>query len=110
MRPSPPGTATTVPRKHKGTCDNRLSIRRREIEGRVLEGLKERLLAPDPVAAFVEGVPRRGDALKAERAHREEETAELDWKIAAILRAIMDGLYEQAIGARLAELKDERDR
>jgi hypothetical protein len=36
-----------------GTCDNTLTITRQEIETRVLEGLKERLLAPDLVAVFV---------------------------------------------------------
>jgi esterase/lipase superfamily enzyme len=53
VRPSPPGTATPVPCKQKGTCDHRLAIGRREIEARILEGPKDRLLAPDPVTAFV---------------------------------------------------------
>ena len=101
-------------RKQKGTCDNRLAIARQEIEARVLDGLKERLLAPDLVAAFVqayqEEAKRERDALKAERAQRERKAAELARKIAAILRAIEDGLYEPAMKARLAELKDERDR
>jgi hypothetical protein len=37
----------------KGTCDNRLTITRQEIEARVLDGLKDRLLPPDLVAVFV---------------------------------------------------------
>jgi site-specific DNA recombinase len=101
-------------RKQKGTCDNRLTITRQEIETRVLEGLKERLLAPDLVAVFVQAfrdeTKRQRDALQAEWASRERKAAELDRKIASILRAIEDGLYEPAMKARLAELKEERDR
>ena len=82
-------------RKQKGTCDNRLTIIRQEIEARVLDGLKERLLAPKLVAVFVETyreeTKRHHDALKAERAGRERKVAELDRKIAAIFRAVEDG-------------------
>ena len=101
-------------RKQKGTCDNRLTITRQEIEARVLEGLKERLLAPDLVAVFVSAFQdeskRQRDALKAEWASRERKAAELDRKIASIFRAIEDGLYEPAMKARLVELKENRDR
>jgi DNA invertase Pin-like site-specific DNA recombinase len=62
-------------RKQKGTCDNRLTIKREEIEARVLDGLKERLLEPDLVAHFVgafrEETKRQRDALQAEWASRE---------------------------------------
>jgi site-specific DNA recombinase len=101
-------------RKQKGTCDNRLTITRQEIEPRVLEGLKERLLSPDLVAVFVEAfreeTRRQRNAIKAEVASRDRKAAELDRKINAIFRAIEDGLYEPAIKARLAELKDEREK
>jgi site-specific DNA recombinase len=101
-------------RKQKGTCDNRLTITRQEIETRVLEGLKDRLLAPDLVAVFVNAFrdesQRQCDALKADWASFERKAAELDRKIAAIFHAIEDGFYEPAMKARLAELKEERER
>jgi DNA invertase Pin-like site-specific DNA recombinase len=101
-------------RKQKGTCYNRLTITRQEIEARVLDGLKERLLAPDLVAVFVnafrEEMKRQRDRLRAEQAQRERKAAELDRKIAAIFRAIEDGLYEPAMKTRLAELKEQRDK
>jgi hypothetical protein len=88
-------------RKQKGTCYNRLTITRQAIEARVLDRLKERLLAPDLVAAFVkafrEETKRQREALRAEQAQRERKAAELDRKIAAIFRAIEDGLYEPAM-------------
>lgn len=40
--------------KQKGTCSNRVTLRRQEIEGRLLKGIKHGLLAPDLVAQFVE--------------------------------------------------------
>src|SRR5271165_1871157 len=97
-------------RKQKGTCDNTLTITRQEVEARVLEGLKERLLAPDLVKVFVSAFRDESklqrDALQAEWASRERKAAELDRKIASIFRAIEDGLYEPAMKARLVELKE----
>ena len=43
-------------RRQKGTCDNGRTITRQQIEARVFDGLKERLLAPDLVAEFVSAV------------------------------------------------------
>jgi hypothetical protein len=87
-------------------------ITRQAIEARVLDGLKERLLAPDLVAAFVKAFREESgsEALRAEQAQRERKAAELDRKIAAIFRAIEDGFYEPAMKTRLAELKEERDK
>ena len=101
-------------RKQKGTCENHLTITRQEIEARVLGGLKERLLAPDLVTIFVkafnEETKHQREALQAELAGRKRKAAELDRKIASIFRAIEDGLYEPAMKARLAELKEEREK
>jgi hypothetical protein len=101
-------------RKQKGTCDNRLTITRQEIEARVLDGLKGRLLAPDLVAVFVEAfreeTKRQRDAHEAEEKGRERKAAELDRKINAIFRAIEDGLYDPAMKARLADLTEEREK
>jgi DNA invertase Pin-like site-specific DNA recombinase len=41
-------------RRSKGTCSNALLIGRQEIEERVLGGLRERMMAPELVAVFVE--------------------------------------------------------
>jgi site-specific DNA recombinase len=64
-------------RKQKGTCDNRRTITRQEIEARVLDGLKERLLAPDLAAEFMTAMQdelaslrREGKASDAERTRK----------------------------------------
>jgi site-specific DNA recombinase len=42
-----------VTRRSKGICTNDLAIGRHDIEVRVLNGLKERLIAPELVEAFI---------------------------------------------------------
>ncbi len=41
-------------RRSKGTCDNSRTITRQQIEARVLEGLKDRLLTPELIAVFID--------------------------------------------------------
>ncbi len=100
-------------RKRKGTCDNALSINRQEIEARVLVGLKERLMAPELVSAFVEGYQEtmREEQQKAKSAvaQSEKRKTEVDRKIAGIFKAIEDGLYEPSMKDRLAELKAQKE-
>ena len=99
-------------RKRKGTCDNAVTIRREEIDARVLIGLKERLLAPELVQSFLEGyadeVKRERERQKAAHAQHEKKKTEIDRKIAGIMKAIEDGLYEPAMKERLAELKAQK--
>jgi site-specific DNA recombinase len=40
---------------NKGTCANRRTIKRRELEAMVLEGLKAQLMAPEAVKEFAAG-------------------------------------------------------
>ncbi|MCI4680511.1 recombinase family protein [Rhodoblastus acidophilus] len=99
-------------RKQKGTCDNTRTISRREIEARVLEGLKDRLLAPDLVAEFIKAVQDELCALRRERktndAQRTRKLTEIDRKISGMMRAIEDGLYEPSMKERLKALQNER--
>jgi site-specific DNA recombinase len=99
-------------RKQKGTCDNARTISRREIEARVLEGLKERLLAPELVAEFMKAMQHELAALRRERkannAKRMRKLTEIDRKISGMMRAIEDGLYEPSMKERLKALQNER--
>jgi acyl-CoA dehydrogenase len=99
-------------RRQKGTCDNLRTITRQEIEARVLDGLKERLLSPELVAefmtAFREEVAREREERKAGERGREKKRAELDRKIVGLMQAIEDGLYDTAMKERMRELRAER--
>ncbi|WP_460452535.1 recombinase zinc ribbon domain-containing protein [Alsobacter sp. SYSU BS001988] len=100
-------------RRQKGACDNGRTITRQEIESRVLAGLKERLLAPDLVAAFMTALQgeltRERTRRLASAGQRAKTLAEIDRRIAGMLRAIEDGLYEPSMKDRMAALRTERE-
>jgi site-specific DNA recombinase len=99
-------------RRQKGTCDNGRTITRQQIESRVLEGLKERLLAPDLVAEFIrefqEVVGREREERKAQVRQREKKRAEIERKIAGLMKSIEDGLHEPSMKERMKGLQAER--
>ena len=96
----------------KGICDNGRTIRRDEIEARVLAGLKEKLVSSEAVAEAVRAYAKETNRLNHER----RAQAEVDQKalqkieraIAGIMAAIEDGLYQPLMKARMNEL--ERDK
>lgn len=98
--------------RSKGTCTNTLLISRHALEDRVLSGLKERMMAPDLVAAFVDefNAEMRELATSAERETlaATRTLAEIERKLAAIVHAIEDGAYTPTLNARLTALEQER--
>ncbi|HEX6011602.1 MAG TPA: recombinase zinc beta ribbon domain-containing protein [Geminicoccaceae bacterium] len=101
-------------RRDKGTCANDRTIRRQEIEGRVLEGLKHRLLAPELIEAFARSFQEESRRREREQAGRRtallSRLGETERRIAAIVRAVEDGLRQPAMKARLAALEAEKGR
>ena len=99
-------------RRQKGTCDNAHTITRQQIESRVLDGLKQRLLAPDLVADFMAAVQEELASARqrwqADASRRQKKLAEIERKYAAIMQAIEDGLYEPSMKDRVAALKAEK--
>ena len=100
-------------RRSKGTCPNSLAIGRAEIEERVLSGLSKRMMAPELVAAFVDEFNaelRRlaGDA-EAEHAAAQRALADVERKIAGIVKAIEDGAYNPTLKERLTTLEHEKE-
>jgi site-specific DNA recombinase len=96
----------------KGTCGNPHRIRREELERRVLDGLKHRLLAPELVEEFARTFHEEVNRLAAEQAQgRAEDEGRLEAvrrRIASMIRAIEDGLYQPSMKARMAELEAEK--
>jgi site-specific DNA recombinase len=95
-----------------GTCSNDHRIRREELERRVLDGLKHRLLAPELVEQFArdfqEEVNRLAAALNQSRAQDQGQLEAVRRKIASMIRAIEDGLYQPSMKGRMAELEAEK--
>ncbi len=100
-------------RRAKGTCTNASTITRREIEDRVLSGLKDKLMATELVRSFVEEFQTEVNRLQAE--HQQEIAAKrshldaINRKIAGILAAIEDGNYNRSLTQRLGTLEGEQE-
>jgi site-specific DNA recombinase len=99
-------------RRSKGTCANQETIRREELEHRVLTSLRTRLMAPELVSVFIEEytreVSRQTRDHAAANAGLERDAAAVDRKIAGILSAIEDGLYSPSMKQRLADLESKK--
>ncbi|ABL71204.1 recombinase family protein [Paracoccus denitrificans] len=104
--------------RNKGTCDNRMNIRRDELESRVLNALRTRLVDPDLFAEFCDAYTRETNRLRMESgAGIDKAEAELK-RIAREEEKLMDLYMRDAISieavkergdklrARKAELQD----
>jgi site-specific DNA recombinase len=95
-----------------GTCSNRQSIRRGALEGIILDGLKERLMAPELVEEFVRAFHNevnsrhRENDLLLEASKR--ELAEVTRKLNGLIDAIAEGLRTPGLQKRLEELELRR--
>lgn len=96
-------------RRGKGTCSNTNTIRRQHVEQRVLCGLKERMLAPELVAEFVQAFIAETAALRAAAVGTEvrlkAELAEVERRLEGILRAVENGAWNASLQTRLNELE-----
>lgn len=98
--------------RNKGTCDNRLNIRRDALEQSVLSGLRTHLMEPELFREFCEEFTREVNRLRMERradldAWR-NKLARIEKQIRGIIQAIEDGMYQPSMKARMAELEQEK--
>ncbi|WP_425044985.1 recombinase family protein [Primorskyibacter sp. S87] len=95
--------------RNKGTCDNRLTIKREDLEGRVLSGLKDQLLHPDLIAEFVTAYQAEYNRLAAEvikgKANVERELAKVIKQIDKIIEAITEGMFHSSMKAKMDTLE-----
>jgi hypothetical protein len=99
-------------RRSKGICTNDRTISRGEIEERILRVLKQNLLTPELVAEFTRAYQEEVNCLVSEawnvQTEVEGKLSATQRRIDGIMRAIEDGLYQQSMKARLAELEAEK--
>ena len=104
--------------RNRGTCDNRLTIRRDALEDAVLNGLKNSLLHPDLIREFVEEYSREFNRLRREQSMAQavsrNELAKVERQIRNMIEAVKDGFYVPtmkdemlALEARKAILAEE---
>ena len=92
-----------------GTCEQRRSFRRGELEAAVLDLLRNRLMQPDAVAEFIaafgnEMNARRG-AETADRSRLESERSAVARKLDGLYDAIPEGMRNQGLKGKLEDLE-----
>ncbi len=100
--------------RNSGTCSNRKTIARKDVETRVLGGLKGRLMHPDLIQEFITEFQRemqqgRLSAL-SERGENERRLTKVRKDIDGLLTAITDGMYHPSMKAKMDALEAERTR
>jgi len=96
-----------------GTCSNRESIRRAALEGLIIDGLRQRLMAPEFVEEFIRAFQneinlQRRESNAVHEAKR-RELADVMRKLDGLIDAIADGLRAPGLQHRLDELEARRN-
>ncbi len=95
--------------RNKGTCDNRKTIKREDLETRVLAGLQDQLLHPDLMAEFVKAYQEEHNRLTAQNtvdeALSKRELAQVTRQIDRIIEAITEGMFHESMKAKLDSLE-----
>jgi site-specific DNA recombinase len=98
--------------REKGVCTNGRTIRLAELERRVIDGLRARLLAPEPIAKLVlEYSAERARLHEVDRRQRGElgrRVAQLGQRIRRLVEAIADGTATRATNEQLIAEEEER--
>jgi site-specific DNA recombinase len=93
--------------RYKGICDNRLTIRRDDVEARVLEALQEKLLNQELFEEFCEEFTHEMNRLRMEQraslSSARREVARIGTRIKKLLNLMLDD--EIAVGEAKAEMK-----
>ena len=99
--------------RNSGTCSNRKTIKRTDVEERVLVGLKERLMAPELVSEFIAEFQRESQkerlASLSSRAETERRLTKVFKQIDDLVTAITDGMYHPSMKAKMDVLEAERE-
>ena len=82
--------------RNKGTCGNRLNIRRDALEASVLDGLRTHLMEPDLFKAFCDEFTREVNRLRMERdadiINQGKELDRVERELDKAIQAILDGV------------------
>ena len=98
--------------RERGTCDNRRTMKRAELEATVLDGLQHHLMDPALCEVFCEEYTRHMNrirmdynaALAGKQAELDKVTRELD----RLIQAIMDGVPGVQLKDRIAALEERK--
>ena len=98
--------------RNSGNCTNRKTIKRDDVETRVLTGLKDKLLHPDLIAEFIAEFQRESQKERLEslasRTDGERRLAKVMREIDSIVTAITEGMNHPSMKAKMDGLEAER--
>ena len=98
--------------RNSGTCNNLLNIRRDKLESMVLDGLRQHLMQPAAVKAFVEEFTKEVNRLAADHDNRRvrlvTEFTKIERKQRSLMDAIMEGTPARLVNADLTALEARR--
>jgi site-specific DNA recombinase len=98
--------------RNAGTCSNRKTIKRTDIESRVLSGLKDQLLHPDLIKEFIAEFQRESQreqlALLSKQTQAERQLGRVVKEIDNIVTAISQGMFHVSMKAKMDDLEAER--
>jgi site-specific DNA recombinase len=98
--------------RNKGTCKNRLTIRRDALEASVLEGLRSHLMEPELFAAFCGEFTLEVNRLRIERdaeiIERRKELERIDRELEKAIQAILDGVPGAMLKDKIGALEDRK--
>ncbi|WP_127562656.1 recombinase family protein, partial [Nioella ostreopsis] len=98
--------------RNRGTCSNKKTIARKDVETRVLNGLQTRLMHPDLIREYIttwqqEMQKDRQESLAA-RGEQERRLAKVAKEINAVVTAITEGMFHPSMKAKMDALEAER--
>lgn len=98
--------------RNEGTCGNRLTIKRKDFETRVLSGLKNQLLHPDLIAEYVRAYQAEfnkfSGSIRADRQANERELAKLTRQIDQMVNAIAEGMFHPSMKDKMTALESSK--
>ncbi|MBU2360055.1 MAG: recombinase family protein [Alphaproteobacteria bacterium] len=98
--------------RNKGTCGNRLTIKREDFEARVLSGLKDQLLHPDLIAEYVRAYQAEfnqlAGSIRADRLFDERALAKVTRQIDQMVNAIAEGMFHPSMKDKMTALESSK--
>jgi site-specific DNA recombinase len=98
--------------RNKGTCDNRLNIRRDRLEARVLDALRGKLMDPELFRVFCEEFTREVNRLRIQEHTQTEaarrELARIDRDLEKLIQALLDGVPATSVKAKMERLETRK--
>lgn len=95
--------------RNKGTCGNRKTIARREVEDRVCAALSTRLMDPELFAVFCEEFVAETNRLRAaqsgSKATTQAELAKVNRDLDRLVQALLDGVPAASVRERMQQLE-----